>query len=157
MKKILTAFVCLIATGAYGYEVCGPDVIDAAGYAYTYTYSSTDLALGYWALGDNCTDSRDEYNINNMCANIVAAGEAFCSGQYYGSKNFDETTASYGNNCWCRRTKMRVGGETVDSIGQWVLIGVTKTCQNVCAQICAENVLNNANYMRNAIMVLPSF
>lgn len=156
MKKNLFIFLLCCATGvAYGYNVCGVNV-ENTDYAYNYT-SQTELGVGYWANGSGCTTEADVSNISELCTTIRVAGESFCSDNHWGNANLDESTARVGIHCWCRRTKMQNSGQLVDSIGQWVLIGITSACQTVCGEMCAQTISENANGMRNAIMVLPSF
>ncbi len=159
MKKALFILALLTTNTAHAYSVCGAPV-DGTGYSYTQIITQGELDIANWAVGSGCNDATTNIDIPTMCTNVIAGGQAFCSSTYQWQENadLDETTASYGTYCWCRRTTMDVGGTLMDSVGQWVLLGdLPNKCQIECAKYCAINVAENAGGMRHAIMVLPQY
>ncbi len=165
MKKILMFFiacmpdiVCAATTGTY--KVCGVNTIGHE-YAYSIVTVQENMYLGSWAVGDGC-DNNDAATTNmdvaTMCSTVVAGGHAYCSTSGWLNSDLDETVSNGGEYCWCRRTKMLVGDQLLDSVGQWVMLGSAGTeCFQKCAKYCAENVTNNYGGMHHAIMILPAF
>ncbi len=158
MKKILILIALIFCNqNAFASSyVCGPDV-DGTEIAYTTVVAQENRQMASWAVGGGCPGATDIIDVGAMCDNVILGGQAFCASSVWGNADLNENTASYGNWCNCRRTKMVAGGELLDSTGQWVLLGETSTCMTNCARYCAETISQNVNGLRHAIVVLPAF
>ncbi len=157
MKKILFILMVLLTNAVHAYSVCGAPV-DGTEYSYTEIMTQGDLEIGNWAVGTGCTGATTNTDVDTMCTNVVAGGQAFCTSVPWRSGDLDETSVNAGHRCWCRRTKMDNNGVLADSVGQWVMLGTLEgKCLKECAKYCAMNVADTAGGMRHAIMLLPQF
>ncbi len=156
MKKLFILFLILTGNSVYGSEICGTDV-DAKEYSYTEVLDVGELKISTWAVGSGCYSATTNTDVATMCTNTIVAGQAFCASNSWLTSDLNETTATHGSYCWCRRTNTSIDGELTDSIGTWVLIGSSSTCNRDCGKYCAESVVTNGNGMRNAIMLMPQF
>ncbi len=157
MKGLFALFLIILSIDAYGYDVCSTNVAGME-YSYTEVMPADDLGIANWAVGSGCDGAITNIDIPAMCSGVVAGGQGFCAAStWLTGAGFDEMAATIGSYCWCRRTHMLVGNDLIESIGQWVMLGLLSgKCQQECAKYCAMNVAENAGGLRNAIMLLPA-
>ncbi len=168
-------------------NVCGPEISWDMSYTVAMPVPGHDnLKLGYWAVGNGCDYQTDNPDIPSMCEYVEVGGIAFCGPTTWPTGDLDESTATPGDGCWCRRTKsFNYDPNTdtftpIDSIGMAVLLfnmtdgggggepaatsmdsgssgdDELTTCEYYCAEQCAREVVNNYKGLRTAIMLLDA-
>ncbi len=156
MKKLIYALLITLPLATHAYDVCGP-AITATDIGHTAISQLGDgsIWLGHWAVGNDCIGAGTDEDIVDLCTTVMTGGTAFCSNGRAGA-GFDESTATTGSWCTCRRTKVRMNNELIESVGMAVTINVPSNCRANCARLCAESVALNENGMRNPIISLPA-